>query len=109
MAETVPAPAGAGRVVLNVGAGVGALVLHTPAELDGLEIEVSPRGDPAARRTHSQVRQRRAGGSLQYAAVYPGLAEGDYTLWRDATTPAGVVTITGGHVTSHHWPQRPPS
>jgi len=107
MAETGPGSPGAGRVVLNVGAGIGALVLHTPAELDGQEIEISPHGDPAARRTHAQVHQRRAGGSRQYAAVYPGLAEGDYTLWSDATTPAGLVTINGGQVTSHHWPSRP--
>jgi hypothetical protein len=50
------------------------------------------------------VRERRAGGSVQYAAVYPELAAGDYTIWRDATTPAGKVTITGGSVTSFQWP-----
>jgi hypothetical protein len=104
MTETVPGPSGAGSVVLNVGAGIGALVLYTAADLDGREIEISTDGVPAARRTHSQVRERRAGGSVQHAAVYPGLAAGDYTIWRDATTPAGVVTVKGGHVTSYVWP-----
>jgi hypothetical protein len=103
MPETVPGPSRSGSVVLNVGAGIGALVLHTPAELADHEIEISPQGDPAARRTHSQVRERRTRGAVQYAAVYPGLAAGDYTIWRDATTPGGVVTINGGHVTSYHW------
>ncbi len=103
MTEHVPGPSGAGSVVLDVGPGVGALVLHTPADLDGREIEISPMGVPAARRTHSQVRQRRAGGSVRYAAVYPGLSAGEYTIWRDARRPAGVVTITGGSVTSYHW------
>jgi len=37
---------------------------------------------------------------VQYAAVYPDLAADDYTIWRDATTVLGVVTIEGGHVTS---------
>jgi len=40
---------------------------------------------------------------VQYAAVYPDLAAGDYTIWRDATTVLGVVTIEGGHVTSYQW------
>ncbi len=57
----------------------------------------------AAPRTHSQVRERRTAGRVQYAAVYPDLAAGDYTIWRDATTVLGVVTIEGGHVTSYHW------
>ncbi len=104
MTEHVPGPSSAGSVVLNVGAGIGALVLYAPADLDGGEIEISPRGAPGAPRTHSQVRQRRAGPSVQYAAVYPGLTAGDYTIWRDATTPLGVVTIHGGHVTSYRWP-----
>lgn len=107
--EAVPGPSRSGSVVLDVGAGIGALVLHTPAGLAGQEIEISPHRVPAARRTHSQVRERRAAGALQYAAVYPGLAAGDYTIWRDATTPAGVVTIDGGHVTGYQWPERPAS
>src|ERR1022692_1752608 len=106
MTEHVPGPSGSGSVVLNVGRDIGALVLHTPADLDGREIEISPDGVPAARRTHSQVRERRAGGNVQYAAVYPGLTAGDYIIWRDGTTPLGVVTINGGHVTSYHWAPR---
>jgi hypothetical protein len=107
MTEATHGPPGSGFVVLNLGAGVGALVLHTPAELAGQEIEISPRGVPAGRRTHSQVHERRAGGGVQYAAVYPGLAAGDYTIWRDATTAAGDVTISGGQVTSYQWPEHP--
>jgi hypothetical protein len=102
MAEPILGPSSAGSVVLDLGAGVGALVLHTPASLDRREIEISPHGNPAAHRTHSQVRERRVGGSVQYAAVYPGVAAGHYTIWRDATTPAGVVTINGGEVTTCH-------
>ena len=34
MTEHTPGPSSAGRVVLDVGPGVGALVLHTPAERD---------------------------------------------------------------------------
>jgi hypothetical protein len=49
------APSGQGTVVLNIGAGIGALVVHTPARLHGHEIEVSPVADLAAR-THAAVR-----------------------------------------------------
>jgi hypothetical protein len=108
MAETIPPPSTAGSVVLDVGEGIGALVLLTPASLDGAEIEISPEGVEVAHRTHSQVRERRVGQHVQYAAVYPGLAAGRYTIWRDATTPAGAVTINGGEVASCQWPEPAP-
>jgi hypothetical protein len=104
MTESVLGPSAPGSVVLNLGTGVGALVLYAPPALDGCEIEISPSGAPDARRTHSQIRERRTGGGIQYAAVYPGVAEGDYVIWQDETTPITVVTIAGGEVTSYHWP-----
>ncbi|HEY3733331.1 MAG TPA: hypothetical protein VGL63_05390 [Streptosporangiaceae bacterium] len=104
MSETIPAPSGAGTVMLDLGTGQDALILHTPADLDGREIEISLNGAPDARRTHSQVRERRAGSSVRYAAVYPDLPTGDYTVWRDADTPAARVTITDGQITGCRWP-----
>jgi hypothetical protein len=103
MTEIIPAPSGHGTVVLDIGAGTGALVLHTPAGLDGQEIEIS-RNVPAAVRTHSQVRERRTGHSIRYAAVYPGLPAGEYTVWRDAATALAQVTIAEGSVTECRWP-----
>src|SRR6202161_578573 len=108
MTESVPGPSGAGSVVLEVGAGTGALVLHTPADRAGDEIEISPAsGGPAPHRTHSLVRERNTSAGTSYAAVYPGVAAGDYTLWRDDATPAAVITINGGQVTSYRWPDSP--
>jgi hypothetical protein len=108
MTESIPGPSGAGSVVLEVGAGTGALVLHTPAGLAGQEIEISPAGGgPAARRTHSLVRERNTSAGTSYAAVYPDVTAGEYTLWRDDTTPAAVITINGGQVTSYRWPDSP--
>jgi hypothetical protein len=47
MTEPVPAPSSPGSVILDLGPGTGALVLHTPPGLDGQEIEISPSGgDP---------------------------------------------------------------
>jgi len=104
MREPVPGPSGPGSVVLDLGPGVGALVLHTPPELDGREIEVSPADGTAAGRTHARVRPRDAGRHTQYAAVYPQLAAGRYTVWQDDVTPAATVTIHGGQVTTAWWP-----
>jgi hypothetical protein len=95
MPESVPGPSRAGSVVLELGAGVGALILDAPAELNGREIEISPAGGGArAGRTHSLVRERRTGAGRGYAAVYPGLAA------------AGTVTIDDGRVTRYRWPGR---
>jgi hypothetical protein len=105
MTEHAYGPTPVGTVVLDLGAGTGALVLFTPAGLTGREIEISPGSPqaPGARRTHAAVRERPGHHRTTYAAVYAGLAAGDYTIWRDQDTPAGTVTITGGQVTSHDW------
>ncbi|HEX4061641.1 MAG TPA: hypothetical protein VHY58_11555 [Streptosporangiaceae bacterium] len=104
MTEKTLPPSGLGTVVLDIGASTGALILHTPAELDGREIEIGRTDVPGAARTHSQVRERRTGASVRYAAVYPELAAGDYTIWRDADTLLTGITIAGGRITTCHWP-----
>jgi len=104
MTETIPAPSGIATVLLDIGADTGALILHAPAELNGVEIEISPNGAAGAARTHSRVRERRIGSAPRHAAVYPAVPAGTYTVWRDAVTPAATVTITGGSVTCCHWP-----
>jgi ABC-type nickel/cobalt efflux system permease component RcnA len=125
MAEPVLGPSSAGSVVLELGDTVGVLVIEAAVELNGREIEISPvdgshHHDHAhghdhahdhqhdheahARRTHSMVRERGTAAGKSYAAVYPGLAVGTYTVWRDHDTPVGAVTIDGGRVTRYRWP-----
>ena len=117
MAEPVLGPSSAGSVVLELGGVVGVLVLEATAELNGREIEISPVDgtdhhhhdhahdhDAHAHRTHSMVRERGTATGKSYAAVYPGLAIGTYTVWRDRDTPVGTVTIDGGRVTRYRWP-----
>ncbi|SRR5712691_8566792 len=123
MTEPAAGPSGPGTVIMELGAGVGALILYTPADLDGEEIEISGGDEPAdpgsrrthsrrthsrrthSRRTHSRVRPRHMPGETRYAAVYPSLPAGRYTVWRDEHSPAATVTVTGGQVSSCHWPQ----
>jgi len=121
MAEPALGPSSAGSVVLELGGAVGVLVIEATAELNGREIEISPVDgtdqhehprdhdhahdhNARARRTHSQVRERGTAAGTSYAAVYPGVAAGPYTVWRDPDTPAGTVTIDGGRVTRYRWP-----
>jgi hypothetical protein len=104
MNEEVAGPSGPGTVVMELGAGIGALILYAPAGLDGEEIEISHDDQPAAGRTHSRVRPRHTPAGTSYAAVYPGLPAGRYTIWRDRREPAAAVTVTGGQVTSWRWP-----
>jgi len=68
--------------------------------MNGAEIEVSTSGV----RTHSMVRPRHVAGGTQYAAVYPSLAPGEYTIWRADGTPATVVMVTEGAATTARWP-----
>jgi hypothetical protein len=111
MHETPLAPSTSGSVVLELGPGIGALVLYVPPELDGAEIEISLTGGDTsgtgaqpARRTHSQVRQRHTANDTFHAAVYPDLPAGEYVIWRDATTQALTITVDEAQVTTARWP-----
>ena len=107
MNETSYGATEAGTVVLEIGAGTGALVVHAPADLAGREIEISPHHQPTQRR-HSCIRARRGGGAISYAAIYDRLPPAAYTIWRDRLTQAATITVTGGQVTSYHWPASHP-
>jgi hypothetical protein len=95
-------PTGPGSVILELGENVGALVLETPPGLAGQEIEISPSdGGP---RTHSLVRERVTAAGVGYAAVYPGVPVGEYTVWREDGAAAGRVVVRGGEVSAFRWP-----
>jgi hypothetical protein len=100
--EPAAGPSGSGTVVLELGPGAGALVLYTPAAREGEEIEVSLTGADG-RRTHAMVRPRHVAGTTVHAAVYPGLAPGDYTIWAGAAAVA-TATVAAGAVTTAAWP-----
>jgi hypothetical protein len=84
-------------LVLDIGEGVGALVLYTSESLLGAEIEVSPDVDGAPR-THTIIRRRRVNGRDLFAGVYPGLPEGTWRIYGLDDRPVGTVVIDGGRV-----------
>ena len=100
------APSGQGTVMLNIGAGIGALIIHTPSRLHGHEIEVSPVADPT-RRQHAAVRARYVGSGVSFAVVIDGLPAGRYTVWRDPVTALDEVDVPGGGVAEFRWPPVP--
>jgi hypothetical protein len=86
------------HVMLDLGPGVGALVLHTDANLHGTEIEVSPAGRDGER-SHKQVHERPVAGRPLYGAVFESLPAGEYTLWLDDQPLRRNVAVAGEAVT----------
>ena len=97
------APSGQGTVMLNIGAGIGAVVIHTPSAMHGQEIEVSPVTDLAVRK-HAAVRARYVSGGVVWSEVIDNLPEGRYVIWRDPVTPLQEIDVEGGAVTEFTWP-----
>jgi hypothetical protein len=92
-------PENTDNLILDIGAGTGALVVHAAADRDQAEVEISPAGTGQAR-THNVVRLRNAPGRSVYAAVFPALPAGRYDVWRDQAAKAGTVLVHGGEVAS---------
>ena len=93
------APASTDNLLLDIGAGTGALIVRAAANRDQAEVEISP-ADRDQARTHNVVRSRSTPAGAVYAAVFPALAAGTYDVWRDQSTKAGTVAVHGGQVAS---------
>jgi hypothetical protein len=90
-------------VVLEIGPGVGALIVHTDSAMHGVEIEISPSGDDS-RRSHKQVLERSLGERSAYTAVFDQLSAGTYTLWTDGVTRVRDVAVQGERIAELRWP-----
>jgi hypothetical protein len=84
--------------MLDLGPGVGALVLHAGADLHGMEIEISPAGRDGER-SHKQIHERPVAGRPLYGAVFDSLPAGAYTLWLDDRPLRRDVAVAGAAVT----------
>lgn len=122
--------AGQGMVLLDIGGDVGALIVVTPPDLVGHEVEVLADGEhptgPAAGEGHGHrhghghghgpgtplhvavVRRPLSPGREVPALVYPELVEGHYRLVPKGTTDVVLeVDVRGGQVTTADWPATP--
>jgi hypothetical protein len=85
-------------VVLDLGDGVGALIVHTDPAMLGVEVEISRSGDDAEL-GHKEVLWRTLGRDETTVLVYDSLPEGDYTLWVDGEPWVRGVLVNSGEVT----------
>jgi hypothetical protein len=96
-----------GPVVLDIGGSMGAAVLLTPPELEGLEIEIRRLPAPWDG-THVAVRERPSPGPAIYAAVFGQLHQGAHQLrLRGASSGTKVldIDVVGGAVSEAMWPE----
>jgi hypothetical protein len=93
------------HVVLDIGGEIGALIVHTHARMEGVEIEISAAGHDHER-SHKDVLEREINGRPAYTAVFDKLAQGRYTLWIDDIARARGVAVPGGAVAELDWSQR---
>jgi hypothetical protein len=89
-------------VLVDVGERTGALVLSAPAERQGVEVEIHPSGDPAAR-THVWVLPRDGRDGTVYAAVFPSLPTGEYVVLDRDGSPASTLDVPANQVTFATW------
>jgi hypothetical protein len=89
-------------VMVDVGPGVGALVIFAGEDLRGQEIEISPAGSDS-KRVHTDVLRRMTAGGQVFAAVFGSLDEGEYRLWHPTRPDPVPVQIVGGEVVELDW------
>jgi hypothetical protein len=93
-------------VVLDIGDGLGALIVYADPSLHGTEVEISPSGEDS-NRSHKEILERGEGGRVAFTAVFDRLPEGSYTLWVDDVAHERDVQITGGFVAELDWTAQP--
>jgi hypothetical protein len=93
--------------VLDLGDGIGALIVHTDPDLVGLEVEISPTGADGDRR-HKQVLRRTMGPATVNVLVYDDLRAGSYTLWAGDVAWASNVRVESGSVAELDWREQAP-
>ena len=101
--------AGQGSVILDIGDGVGALVVTMPAELLGVEVEICPSGEErsAAPREHVAVVSRPTPVGDLPPLVFGAVPAGRHELYRkDGGPTVLIVDVHDACVTEVDWPAR---
>jgi hypothetical protein len=93
--------AASASVALDIGNGLGALVILPSERFRGKEIEIS-RVDSDEPRTHTGVHERSRKSGKTLTAIFGSLLAGEYVIWEDATTAGPVVDVPDGAVAQVH-------
>jgi hypothetical protein len=88
--------------MVDVGATKGALILHSSAALEGIEVEIHPAAEPS-KRTHVWVLPREGREGVTYAAIFPSLATGEYCVLSRDGAVANVVDVPPNKITHAAW------
>lgn len=100
-ASTPRDAAATASVMLDIGAGLGALVIYPGKRFRGLEIEIS-RVDGDGPRVHTGVHERTTRTGSMLTAIFGSLPAGEYLIWEDETTDGPVITVPEGAVAELH-------
>lgn len=87
-------------VVLDIGGDIGALIVYTTESCVGMEIDLTPAGQPRSHHVHTAVRRINMVSGQCFAGVYGDLAEGRYTVW-GRSGALGEVEVRGGAVSTY--------
>ena len=90
------------HVAIDIGGGLGVLVVRTGAEMHGAEVEISREGD-ARTGAHKQVLEREVGGRPAFTLLYDALPAGRYALWLGDEPRARDIEIRAGEITELDW------
>ncbi len=93
----IGAPATTASVALDIGGGLGALVITPSERFRDREIEIS-RGDHNGVRVHTGVHERTSEAGSGLTAIFGSLPAGQYVIWEDADTSGPVVQVPDGGV-----------
>lgn len=89
--------------MVDIGAGYGALVLYAGADKRGLEPEIHPVGRPDDRQHVWVLERATAGPDPVFAAVYPSLPAGRYSICSPDGKPAQEVDVPDGAIAEARW------
>jgi hypothetical protein len=87
--------AASAAVAIDIGHGLGALVILPGERFRGREISRVDSDEP---RTHTGVHERSKKGGKVLTAIFGSLPAGEYVIWEDALTAGPVVEIPDGAV-----------
>lgn len=85
-------------VLLDLGDGVGALLVQAPEEVARHEIEIC--NQLTGYRTHAIVRKRESGGPVRFIAVFPEVTPGVYEVLGTNDSVLTTVHVEEGRVTN---------
>ena len=84
-------------VALDIGGGLGALVIYPGERFRDHEIEISRVDEDGAPSSHGRARARLGLGST-LTAIFGSLPAGEYVIWEDSSTAGPVIEVPDGGV-----------